>query len=137
MGFSNQDSQDEGINDINVTPFVDVVLVLLVIFMVTTPLMVKESLKIELPSSKSSDGGTSQEIGIGINKNNQILLNGELTTVDRLLKFASEMPDKENVTALISADKGSLHGSVVTVIDTIKKAGIEKFAFQIEKILDE
>lgn len=136
MGFSSSGGE-EGIHEINITPFVDVVLVLLVIFMVTTPLIVKESLKIELPKSTESDGGTPSEVGIGINKDNQVLLNGELISISDLQKALSARPDKEITTALISADKEARHGAIIEVINAIKKAGLDKFAFQIEKLIDE
>lgn len=132
-GFDPHDS--DGINDINITPFVDVVLVLLVIFMVTAPMMVKESLNIKLPASESSDKSEPKRFGIAINRNGQILVNGKMVSAEGLLLEAqSALIEYPNIQALISADKESTHGSVIKVIDTIKQAGIENFAFQIERL---
>lgn len=131
-------NDDDGINDINITPFVDVVLVLLVIFMVTAPMMVKESLNIKLPSTETSDRSKPDRLGISINRNGQILINGELVSEDTLLSEASmAVTNNKDVQALISADIDSRHGDVVKVIDLIKKAGIDNFAFQIERIINE
>ena len=128
-------SSDEGINDINITPFVDVVLVLLVIFMVTAPIMVRESLNLKLPKSQSSDRSEVVQFGVSINKNGQVLINGNLTSIDGLVSQAQiAITENENVQALISADKKATHGDVIKVIDSIKKAGITNFAFQIERI---
>lgn len=132
-GFDPNDN--DGINDINITPFVDVVLVLLVIFMVTAPMMVKESLNIKLPASKSSDKSEPKRFGIAINRNGQILVNGKMVSAEGLLLEAqSALIESPSIQALISADKESTHGSVIKVIDTIKQAGIENFAFQIERL---
>lgn len=130
-------NSDEGINEINITPFVDVVLVLLVIFMVTAPMMVKESLNIKLPKSESADRSEPAKLGVAINSNGQILLNGKLIEEETLLIEAQlALTENTKVQALISADKMAKHGDVIKVIDIIKKAGIDNFAFQIERIVE-
>lgn len=138
MGAKFDPNQDEGINDINITPFVDVVLVLLVIFMVTAPMMVKESLNIKLPKTESADRSETTRLGISINRNGQILINGELVSEESLLSEASiAVTNNKSVQALISADMDTRHGDIVKVIDIIKKAGIDNFAFQIERIIQQ
>lgn len=131
-------NDEQGINDINITPFVDVVLVLLVIFMVTAPMMVKESLNIKLPQADSADRSEPARLGIAINANGQVLLNGELITVETLEVEANlALTENKNVQALISADKEAKHGDVIKVLDVIKKVGIDNFAFQIERTIQE
>jgi biopolymer transport protein ExbD len=137
MAFQN-DNESEGINDINITPFVDVVLVLLVIFMVTAPMMVKDALELKLPKSESSDKTAPAQLGISITKNGQFLLNGELVSGEEIeVKAIELLKSEDNVQALLSADTEAKHGDVIRAIDHIKKAGIENFAFQIEKIINE
>lgn len=129
-------NDEQGINDINITPFVDVVLVLLVIFMVTAPMMVKESLNIKLPQTNSSDRAESKRLGIAINANGQILFNGQLVTTEALeIEANLALTENKNVQALISADKEAKHGDVIKVLDIVKKVGIENFAFQIERTI--
>ena len=113
------DDNDEGINDINITPFVDVVLALLVIFMVTAPVMLKESLKVNLPKTLTSDISTKAEsIGIAITKEGQVLFNGKLLSSEslnlELERLAKEAP---MTNFLISADTETRHGDVVKMID--------------------
>lgn len=136
MGAKFDPNDSDGINDINITPFVDVVLVLLVIFMVTAPMMVKESLNIKLPKADSADRSEPARLGIAVNANGQVLLNGELISAETL-EIEAAMAVKENakVQALISADKEAKHGDVIKVLDIIKKVGIDNFAFQIERIV--
>ena len=138
MAGKNFDPNDlgEGINDINITPFVDVVLVLLVIFMVTTPIMIKEGLKVNLPKTLTSDSiSKSVSIGIAISKEGQIFLAGTLLSPAdlelKLIGFAKTAPDTQ---FLISADSDSRHGDVVKIIDQLKKNNLNSFAIQIEKI---
>lgn len=133
------DQGDDGINDINITPFVDVVLVLLVIFMVTAPVMLKESLKVNLPKTLTSDiSSKAASIGVAITKDGQVLLNGKLFGPEGLnseLKRISETAPKTNF--LISADVESRHGDVVRMIDLLKRNNLNQFALQVEKIKDE
>jgi biopolymer transport protein ExbD len=133
------DDNDEGINDINITPFVDVVLVLLVIFMVTAPVMMKESLKVNLPKTLTSDlTSKADSIGVAITKEGQILFNGKLLSEESLrseLKRISESAPETNF--LISADTESKHGDVVRMIDLLKKNNLNRFALQVEKISEE
>lgn len=126
----------EGMNDINITPFVDVVLVLLVIFMVTAPVMIKESLKVNLPKTLTSDlTSKATSIGVAITKEGQVLFNGKLMSPDslnqELANIASSAPDTN---FLISADTDSRHGDVVRMIDLLKRNNLNRFALQVEKI---
>ena len=127
-------SDSDSIDDINITPFVDVVLVLLVIFMVTAPMMVKETMNIKLPKAKSTEKAKLKTFSVAISKTGQILLDGELVDstllYDRALQLKSQYPE---IQLIISADKESLHGDTISVLDQVKQAGITNFAFQIVK----
>ena len=125
----------EGINEINVTPFVDVVLVLLVIFMVTAPVMIKDSLKVNLPKTLTTDLPVKVDsIGIAITKEGQIFFNGLLMGEQAL---AEELKRRSQVAAdthfLISADVESRHGDLIKMIDLLKRNNLNKFALQVEK----
>ena len=130
------DDNDEGINEINITPFVDVVLVLLVIFMVTAPAMIKESLKVNLPKTLTSDViSKTESVGIAITKEGQVLFNGKLMGPDSLQVELSKIAKESPLTNfLISADTDARHGDVVKMIDRLKKNNLNRFALQVEKI---
>jgi biopolymer transport protein ExbD len=136
--FEQEDHDDSttggGFSSINVTPFVDVMLVLLVIFMITAPMLIKDIIDIKLPKTATSDGQKAELIGIAINKDGQVLLNGTLVDDENLKSQVKEMlAINPNTQGVISADVELPYGKVVRVIDQLKLAGLDKFAVQIEK----
>lgn len=132
---TDSDSDDSGeISAINITPFVDVVLVLLVIFIVTAPMLVKDLLEIRLPKTTTGDGKMMETLGIAINKNGNILLNGTLIDEVQLEERTLEtLKIDSDAQAIIAADTEVPYGKVVRVIDLLKKNGLNKFAVQIER----
>jgi len=134
-GLDSSSSEDSSLmSSINITPFVDVVLVLLVIFMVTAPMLIKDILELNLPKTVSGDGQVVETLGIAINRDGNILLNGQITD-DAGLQTAAKAALAKNPEsqAILSADKDAVYGRVVKVIDLLKTAGLNKFAVQIEK----
>ncbi len=125
---------EDPIVDINITPFVDVVLVLLVIFMVTAHFIVNKGMKLELPKASSAEQLQNQKtFNISIGKTGEFMLDGKLTTVEGLKAAAQEATkNKAKVVAMISADKDSVYNSVVIVMDTLRTEGITDFALQLD-----
>ena len=127
-------NEDSDISDINITPFVDVVLVLLVIFMITAPALMKDIIDLKLPKTETSDGKIMQTLGVAINRNGNILLNGQITDDAGLMAATKEsLAINPQTQAIISADVEVVYGRVVKVIDLLKSVGLDKFAVQIEK----
>ncbi|MFN7905736.1 MAG: ExbD/TolR family protein [Pseudobdellovibrionaceae bacterium] len=123
-----------GINDINITPFVDVVLVLLVIFMVTAPMMMKDVIGLKLPKASVADAQTQGPLSISVTSAGQFLLFGELIDEASLRnKIAGELDKNRDVQAIISADGDAKHSDVVKALDILKSEGVENFAIQVEK----
>ncbi|MBI3556676.1 MAG: biopolymer transporter ExbD [Deltaproteobacteria bacterium] len=126
-------SGGEPISSINVTPFVDVTLVLLVIFIVTAPALMKDTLSIRLPKAASSEHKNLSSFGIAITKQGQILVDGQLSTDEALAEKArTAVAANPEVQAILSADVDARHGDVVKVIDLMKTAGLTHFAIQIQ-----
>jgi len=124
-----------GIVGINVTPMVDVMLVLLVIMMVSATYIVSRALKVELPKSASSDEASKGPITVTLTKDHQVLINqepvsgGDAELVARFKKARGPEGDAPNL--VVSADGAALHGWVVHVIDLAKQQGITKFAINV------
>lgn len=131
---ANPEENSEMISSINVTPFVDVVLVLLVIFMVTAPLIAKDILNLRLPKTESGDGKSMSTLGVAINRQGLVLLNGTPISDEELTaQVKKAMAENAETQAIVSADEEVNYGRVVRAIDLIKSAGLNKFAIQVER----
>lgn len=125
---------DEPIADINIVPFVDIILVVLIIFMVTTPLIMKPSINVNLPKAGAGDQTTPSELSIGIAASGALTLNGNATDEAGIQSFAQQIAgQKPDVQAIISADRDVPHGRVVSIIDAVKTGGVKRFAISIDK----
>jgi biopolymer transport protein ExbD len=123
-----------GIVAINVTPMVDVTLVLLIIMMVSATYIVSQSLKVELPKSASSDEQVSLVAAVSIDKEGKLFFNQKAVTEPELLdKIREAKAQNADVNLVISGDAHAFHGSVVHVIDLAKQEGIAKFAINVER----
>lgn len=128
------DSELPAISEINVTPFVDVVLVLLVIFMVTAPMLVREQMNVNLPKAESGEKSASEQIAIVLDKEGVIHIQKKLVTYDQIEnEIKTLLKSSANAQAVISADQDAKHGDVVRLMDLVKKAGLTRFAIQIER----
>ena len=123
-----------GIVGINVTPMVDVMLVLLVIMMVAATYIVSRALKVELPKSASSDEAAQSPLTVTLTKDNKIFVNQELVAGDAELvaRFEKARAAAGEPSLVVSADAEALHGRVVHVIDLAKQQGITKFAINVQ-----
>jgi biopolymer transport protein ExbD len=124
---------DEGINDINVTPLVDVMLVLLIIFMVASAYIVKETIEVELPKAASAGETPDTTLSFVIDSQGYYYLNGaridESGIAVACKAAAAKSPDAQ---AMISADQNVRHGAVVTMIDLVRQNGLSRFAINVK-----
>lgn len=122
------------ISGINVTPLVDVVLVLLIILMVASTYIVAQTLKVQLPKSKSTDGTADKPITLTVLKTGALLFNdapiSETEAATRLKAAVDKDPDMNLV---VSGDAETPHGKVVHVIDIAKQSGVTKFAINVQQ----
>ena len=135
-------NNQEFMSDINVTPFVDVMLVLLIIFMVTAPMMI-QGLNVDLPEASAKPLDSEKEhLIITIDKDHQVHINEYQVALDslseRLIKILQSRGDRE---VYLKADKNIPYGIVVQVMAEIKGAGVEQLGMitepaVIEKIRD-
>jgi biopolymer transport protein ExbD len=132
MAGGTRQNEDDIITDINITPFVDVTLVLLIIFMVTATYIVAQSIPVDLP-----EAGTGEDIvttfAVTLTAKGEQFLDGikvDDNTLKRKIRNARE--GNEDVRVIIAADKKVEHGRVVRVIDLVRKQGVSKFAINID-----
>ncbi|MBM76624.1 MAG: biopolymer transporter ExbD [Proteobacteria bacterium] len=130
---------DEAIVDINITPFVDIILVVLIIFMVTATYIVQESIKVNLPEAATGEATEDSSLAITIDAQGLLYLDGEqINKADLRAKIVQEkqlaQKSGADVVCLIGADHAVSHGEVVSVIDLVKQEGIAKFALNIDPV---
>ncbi len=126
-------NDDEGINEINVTPLVDVMLVLLIIFMVTATYITNQSIALELPKAATGADTVSNNLGFSLDAESKLYLDGKPITFEELGGVIAERKKaKPDIQALISADVKTPHGDVVKLIDAVRKNGITNFAINVE-----
>jgi biopolymer transport protein TolR len=128
-------NSDEEITGINVTPLVDVTLVLLIIFMVTAKLITGQGIPLDLPKAKTA-GATQTVLNVSIDAQGGVLANGSRLSGDAELKSRASQALKDNpeLRTVISASENASHGKVMHVLDTVRDAGITRVAFAADKV---
>lgn len=120
---------DDDISAINVTPLVDVVLVLLVIFMITAPVLYQGALDVKLPEAGSGESQSRAPLEVVMDRNGAVKIEDRWMTPEQLGEWVAR---NHCETALIQADRRVEHGKVITLIELLKSRGIQKFSFGVE-----
>jgi biopolymer transport protein ExbD len=119
---------------INVTPMVDVVLVLLVIMMVSALYIASQSIQVDLPKAANSDDNVQSLASVTLTRDRTIYFNGERVSEAELnRKLGAAYAQNNDINLVVSADSETNHGSVVHMIDIAKAIGITKFAINVER----
>jgi biopolymer transport protein ExbD len=126
-------SEHEPMAEINITPLTDVFLVLLIIFMVTTPLIMTAGLKIKMPRTHALPSLTERDVIIAVTSDERYFVNNVETPRERLGDYLRELK-LDGKLVVVQADKGLTHGVVVNVLDTAKAAGADKLAIATEPV---
>ena len=123
---------DDLISDINVTPFVDITLVLLIIFMVTATYIVSRAIPVDLPKASSGEDITTT-LALTLTKNGDLYLDGRKVAENDVKRaIASARRGNRDTRAVIAADREVTHGRVVHIIDLVRREGVSRFAINIE-----
>jgi biopolymer transport protein ExbD len=121
------------ITDINVTPLVDIMLVLLIIFMLTANLIAKQAIEVDLPKASTGASPTPTTLAVTLTRDGGLYLDGKPITAEALRAAVAAAVKKDPKTqAMIAGDKDVSHGRVVWVMDTVKALGVASFAIQID-----
>lgn len=135
MAGSKLGGDDDGMTEINILPLVDIILVVLIIFMVTTSYIVKPSIKLTLPDAATGDATEPSSLAITVLSDGSLLLDGQPVAEPALRTAVKAAHDRDkNVVCLIAGDKDARHGDVTHILDLVKQEGVAKFAINIEPI---
>lgn len=125
---------DEPIAAINVVPLVDIILVVLIIFMVTAPLVLKPTIDINLPKAASGEASPPSPLNIAVAGDGKLSLNGQPADLQVITAYIAKLiVDKPDTAAILQADKSVTLDRLTEIIDVVKSAGIKRVAFSIEK----
>lgn len=129
QGRDNGRKRRKLVNEINVTPMVDVMLVLLIIFMITSPMLVA-GIEVDLPQTESAPiSGSDKPLVISINKKEELYLTETLINKDALVEKLKEITKEKNDTRIfVKGDKNVSYGVIVETMARIKNAGFTKVA---------
>ena len=131
-GFS--DSDDDVIADINMVPFIDICLVLLIIFMVTSSYIVQSAIEVDLPTAASGSDVAPSTIGIVVGASGNFALNGDIVTEAQLIAgIQAIVAEEETVQAIIAGDRNVDYGVIMDVIDIVKLNGVTSFALNVDR----
>jgi biopolymer transport protein ExbD len=127
-------SDEDGINGINVTPLVDITLVLLIVFMVTAKLIAGQGIPLDLPKAASASA-TQTMFTVSIDPQGHVLANGQATGSDGELREQARRALAQNpeLRTVIQASARASHGAVMHVVDEVREVGIVKIAFAADK----
>ncbi|MBK7756758.1 MAG: biopolymer transporter ExbD [Deltaproteobacteria bacterium] len=126
-------NDDDPIVDINITPLVDIILVVLIIFMVTATYIMEPSIKVSLPEAATGEATEATSLGLLVTADGTLYLDGVVITEPALREFIrAEKAKTKDLTCLIAADGGVDHARVVWLIDLVKQEGVAKFAINID-----
>lgn len=127
------EENSELITGINVTPLVDVALVLLIIFMVTAVYIVAPAIKVKLPKAATAEATPVTTVALVLDINRVLYFNGKPSTEEEVRQILTEIVrQKTDVQAMIGADKNVTHGEVIHLMDLVRQLGITKFAVNVE-----
>ena len=120
----------ELIHGINVTPLVDVVLVLLIVLMVTASYTVSQALPMELPKASTGESNAKSPLAISVDAAGALYLDGKVLTTEELRQQVRRRASNDT-SALIAADGATAHRAVVGVIDLLRREGVTRFALNV------
>lgn len=129
-------ASDETISDINIVPLVDIILVVLIIFMVTAPALMKPSIQVDLPEAASADASEPTFLQVVITQEGRILVNNQEVEEAQAREIAqTEVQKNPNVQAIVSGDQEAPYGAIIKVMDWLKSEGVKDFAVSTDKPL--
>jgi biopolymer transport protein ExbD/biopolymer transport protein TolR len=125
MAFTASNGRTQtSLSDINITPLVDVVLVLLIIFMVTAPVL-QSGIEVSVPKTRSVKEITEERLVISINKDQRVFLGNDTININEIAaKIKSKIRDPQHQSIFIRADENVPFGAFATVMDAVKSSGI-------------
>lgn len=128
-------ANDEGpITAINVTPLVDIILVVLIIFMATAPLIHRRAIKVEVPKAAHHERAATEALQLVFNSRREVFLSGKKVTFEELSKLmAGYVSSDPGIHVSMSADKVIPYGEIIGLLDVVRRAGVKKIGLEVQR----
>jgi len=135
MAFTNAQGRTQtSLSDINVTPFVDVVLVLLIIFMLTAPIL-QSGIEVNVPKTRTVKEITEERLVITIDRSQRVYLGNDPININQIgARLRAKLRDPGRQSIFLRADQNVPFGAFATVMDAVKQAGISNVSIVTEPI---
>jgi biopolymer transport protein TolR len=133
MAFSAKGRTQTAMSDINITPLVDVVLVLLLIFMVTAPVL-QSGVQVAVPQTRTVNQLTEEHLVVTIDKDRNIFLQDKPVNIHDLPAILARNPKNEKKVVYVRADEAVPFGAFASVMDAVKQAGIANISIVTQPI---
>ena len=135
MAFTNARGQTQtSMSEINVTPLVDVVLVLLVIFMITAPIL-QSGVEVSVPKTRSVKEITEERLVISIDRQQRVFLGNDPININQIgSTLRSKLKDPERMQIYVRSDENVPFGAFATVMDAVKQAGVTNVSIVTEPL---
>ena len=135
MAFTNARGQTQtSMSEINVTPFVDVVLVLLIIFMITAPIL-QSGIEVAVPKTRSVKEITEERLVISIDRQQRVFLGNDSININEIGTVLKEkLKDPERMQIYLRSDENVPFGAFATVMDAVKQSGIKNVSIVTEPL---
>jgi biopolymer transport protein TolR len=128
-------STQTSLSDINMVPFIDVVLVLLIIFMITAPIL-QSGIDVDVPKTHTVKEITQQRLVVTMDKNQLIYLGNDPVNIHQLADKIKKLTKRQNDVVYLRADESVPFGAFCTVIDTLRQSGISNISIVTQPIND-
>lgn len=133
MAHAGHDNKSQ-IGNINITPMVDILLVLLVIFMVTANFLKKDAVNISLPAVAAADPNVARTVQVALASDGKLYLEGMETTEKTIAdKLSRDVKYRPNMRVTLSADENLAYRSIARTMGIIKKAGVSRIALSVKR----
>jgi biopolymer transport protein ExbD/biopolymer transport protein TolR len=134
MAFTDSRSRTQSLSDINVTPFVDVMLVLLIIFMLTAPIL-QSGIEVDVPKTRTVKEITEERLVITIDRSQRIFLGNDPININDIgARLRQKLRDPQRQSIFLRADEDVPFGAFATVMDAVKQAGITNVSIVTEPL---
>ena len=125
---------DGPITSINVTPFVDIILVVLIIFMATAPIIAKRALQVDIPKAAHHERAATEAKQIVYNAKRELVIENRKVSLAQLeMMLAAGVKADPDLRVTLSADKTIAYGDIVALLDQVRAAGVKKIGLEVAR----